>query len=108
MEPSVNRAIKYLQREKPEDPNKLVEMLDLLDPNLLDDKPFTNDEGKNLNLKRTLLSIKSKALYEAKRSKECVDTANNALSLSLKWHFNTLQWINYQRACSFSRTRTIR
>lgn len=52
MEPSVNRAIKYLQREKPEDPNKLVEMLDLLDPNLLDDKPFTNDEGKEFESKK--------------------------------------------------------
>ena len=101
MEPSVNRAIKYLQREKPEDPNKLVEMLDLLDPNLLDDKPFTNDEGKEFESKKErYYRLKVKALYEAKRSKECVDTANNALSLSLKWHFNTLQWINYQRACS--------
>lgn len=101
MEPSVNRAIKYLQREKPEDPNKLVEMLDLLDPNLLDDKPFTNDEGKEFESKKErYYRLKVKALYGAKRSKECVDTANNALSLSLKWHFNTLQWINYQRACS--------
>ena len=54
-----------------------------------------------MNLKKErYYRLKVKALYEAKRSKECVDTANNALSLSLKWHFNTLQWINYQRACS--------
>ena len=63
MEPSVNRAIKYLQREKPEDPNKLVEMLDLLDPNLLDDKPFTNDEGKEFESKKErYYRLKVKAL----------------------------------------------
>ena len=101
MEPSVNRAIKYLQREKPKDCEKLIEMLDLLDPNLLDDKPFTNLEGKEFESKKErYYRLKVKALYEAKKYKECVETANNALSLPLKWHFNTLQWINYQRACS--------
>lgn len=99
MEPTVNRAIKYLQHEKPEDVNKLIEMLNLLDPNLLDDKPFTNDEGKEFESKKErYYRLKVKALYEAKRAKECVDCANNALSLPIKWHFNTLQWINYYRA----------
>ena len=69
MEPSVNRAIKYLQREKPEDPNKLVSSDYLLDPNLLDDKPFTNDEGKEFESKKERYYRLSKALYEAKRSK---------------------------------------
>lgn len=101
MEPSVNRAIKYLQREKSSDYEKLIEMLNLLDPNLLDDKPFTNSEGKEFESKKErYYRLKVKALYDAKKHQECVQTANNALSLPLKWHFNTLQWINYQRACS--------
>ncbi|WP_294579589.1 hypothetical protein [uncultured Thomasclavelia sp.] len=101
MEPAVNRAIKYLQRVKPNDPNKLIEVLNLLDPNLLDDTPFTNPEGKEFESKKErYYRLKVKALYEAKRSKECVETANIALTLPIKWHFNTLQWINYQRACS--------
>lgn len=101
MEPAVNRAIKYLQRVKPNDPDKLIEVLNLLDPNLLDDKPFTNDEGKEFESKKErYYRLKVKALYEAKRARECVETANNALALPIKWHFNTLQWINYQRACS--------
>ena len=100
MEPTVNRAIKYLQREKPEDYEKLIATLNLLDPNLLDDKPFTNNEGKEFESKKErYYRLKVKALYEAKRCKECIETANNALALPLKWHFNTLQWINYQRAC---------
>lgn len=100
MEPSINRAIKYLQKEKPEDYEKLIEVLNLLDPNLLDDKPFTNDEGKEFESKKErYYRLKIKALYNAKKYKECVETANNALTLTLKWHFNTLQWIQYQRAC---------
>ena len=100
MEPAVNRAIKYLQKEKANDYGKLIEMLNLLDPNLLDDKPFTNSEGKEFESKKErYYRLKVKALYNAKRYQECVETANNALALPLKWHFNTLQWIDYQRAC---------
>ena len=100
MEPSVNRAIKYLQKEKADDYEKLIEMLNLLDPNLLDDKPFTNSEGKEFESKKErYYRLKVRALYNAKKYKECVETANNALVLPLKWHFNTLQWIDYQRAC---------
>lgn len=100
MEPAVNRAIKYLQKEKADDYDKLIEMLNLLDPNLLDDKPFTNSEGKEFESKKErYYRLKVKALYNAKRYQECVETANNALALPLKWHFNTLQWIDYQRAC---------
>lgn len=100
MDPSVNRAIKYLQKEKADDYEKLIEMLNLLDPNLLDDKPFTNSEGKEFESKKErYYRLKVRALYNAKKYKECVETANNALALPLKWHFNTLQWIDYQRAC---------
>ena len=100
MEPSVNRAIKYLQKEKADDYEKLIEMLNLLDPNLIDDKPFTNSEGKEFESKKErYYRLKVRALYNAKKYKECVETANNALALPLKWHFNTLQWIDYQRAC---------
>ena len=100
MVPSVNRAIKYLQKEKADDYEKLIEMLNLLDPNLLDDKPFTNSEGKEFESKKErYYRLKVRALYNAKKYKECVETANNALALPLKWHFNTLQWIDYQRAC---------
>ena len=100
MEPSVNRAIKYLQKEKADDYEKLIEMLNLLDPNLLDDKPFTNSEGKEFESKKErYYRLKVRALYNAKKYNECVETANNALALPLKWHFNTLQWIDYQRAC---------
>lgn len=100
MEPSVNRAIKYLQKEKADDYEKLIELLNLLDPNLLDDKPFTNSEGKEFESKKErYYRLKVRALYNAKKYKECVETANNALALPLKWHFNTLQWIDYQRAC---------
>lgn len=100
MEPSVNRAIKYLQKEKADDYEKLIELLNLLDPNLLDDKPFTNSEGKEFESKKErYYRLKVRALYNAQKYKECVETANNALALPLKWHFNTLQWIDYQRAC---------
>lgn len=100
MEPSVNRAIKYLQKEKADNYEKLIELLNLLDPNLLDDKPFTNSEGKEFESKKErYYRLKVRALYNAKKYKECVETANNALALPLKWHFNTLQWIDYQRAC---------
>ena len=100
IEPSVNRAIKYLQKEKADDYEKLIELLNLLDPNLLDDKPFTNSEGKEFESKKErYYRLKVRALYNAQKYKECVETANNALALPLKWHFNTLQWIDYQRAC---------
>lgn len=57
MEPSVNRAIKYLQKEKADDYEKLIEMLNLLDPNLLDDKPFTNSEGKEFESKKNVIIV---------------------------------------------------
>ena len=68
MEPSVNRAIKYLQKEKTDDYEKLIEMLNLLDPNLLDDKPFTNSEGKEFESKKErYYRLKVRALYNAKK-----------------------------------------
>lgn len=57
-------------------------MLNLLDPNLLDDKPFTNSEGKEFESKKErYYRLKVRALYNAKKYKECVETANNALAL---------------------------
>ena len=74
MEPSVNRAIKYLQKEKADDYEKLIEMLNLLDPNLLDDKPFTNSEGKEFESKKErYYRLKVRALYNTKKYKECVE-----------------------------------
>lgn len=101
VEATINRVIKYLLAKKRVDYAKLNNVLDKLDISNLSDKPFINNEGKEFESKKErYYRLKIRSLYEIKDYHECIKFANNALSLSLKWHYNSLQWIKYYRGCS--------
>ncbi len=101
VEAAVNRAIKYLTNKTKVDHDKVLELYDLLDVNLISDKPFTSDEGKEFESKKERhYRLKVKELYEAKRYADCVEFANQALANITKFHFNNAQWVNYYRACA--------
>ncbi len=101
VEATVNRAIKYLTNKSDVDTNKVIELYDLLDVNIISDKPFTSDDGKEYESKKERhYRLKVKALYEAKMFKECVEFANQALANITKFHFNNAQWVSYYRAAS--------
>ena len=100
-EASVNRAVRYVLNNKPVDYVKLAELLDLLDPTLLDDRPFVNNSGKEFeSRKEKWYRLRVRAYYEVKDFENCVETANVALTLTLKWHYSNLYWIRYYRAYS--------
>lgn len=101
LEPAVNRAVKYLTHQDPVDYNKVNDMLNKLDAPTLNDKPFVNADGVEFeSFKEKWYRLKIRALFETKRYRECIEEANIALTLPLKWHHNTLNWIKYYRGSS--------
>lgn len=101
LEPAINRAIKYILHGNQVNYEKLLWVLDLLDVSLLSNDPFINAEGKEFESKKErYYRLRIRALFETKQFAECITCANHALSLSIKWHYNSLQWIKYYRGCS--------
>lgn len=100
-EPAVNRAIKYALNQKPINYELISKMLDKLDFRKLSDKPFVTKDGREFeSFKERYFRLKVRALYEMKDYRLCVECANNAIAVHLKWHYNALQWIKYYRGCS--------
>lgn len=100
-ETSINRAIKYILNKKPIDYQKLSDLLDKLDPLLLDDTPFVNAQGKEFESKKEKwYRLKVRAAYELKQFEKCVEVCNIAFTLNIKWHYSNLNWIKYYRASS--------
>lgn len=101
VEPAINRAVKYALNQKPINYELIIRMLDKLDFKLLSDKPFVTADGREFeSFKERYFRLKVRALYETKNYRSCVECANNALAVNLKWHYNALQWIKYYRGCS--------
>ncbi|MFV0395740.1 MAG: hypothetical protein ACK5LC_15365 [Coprobacillaceae bacterium] len=101
LEPTLNKAIKYILHMNTVNYEKLLWVLDYLDVSLLSSQPFVNAEGKEFESKKErYYRLKIRALFETKQFAECITFANNALALSLDWHYNALQWVKYYRGCS--------
>ena len=101
LEAAVNKAIKYVSKKNPVDYEKLSEILEYLDAPTLDDTPFINKEGREYESKKEKwYRMKVRALYEVKDYRNCIEQANIALTLPLKWHYNNLNWVKYYRGVS--------
>lgn len=101
LEPTINKAIKYVINKKPINYAKVNELLDKLNPLLLDDKPFVTKDGKEFESKKEKwYRLKVRATYELEEYKDCIEACNIALNTHLKWHNSTLNWIKYYRASS--------
>lgn len=106
LEPAVNKAIKYILHGNKVNYNRLLWALDFLDVASLSSQPFVNPEGKEFESKKErYYRLRIRALFETKNYEECITCANHALGLSLKWHYNALQWIKYYRGCSLVETK---
>lgn len=102
---TVNKAIKYVLSRNPIDYTLLLSLLEYLDPKDLSDIPFINNEGKEFESKKErYYRLLVRALFETSDYTRCIEIANNALSLALKWHYNALQWIKYYRGCALVNT----
>lgn len=101
LEPTINKAIKYVLSLNPVNYAKLNELLSKLNPLTLDDKPFVTKDGKEFESKKEKwYRLKVRATYELKEYKDCVEACNIALNTRLKWHNSNLNWIKYYRASS--------
>lgn len=106
VEPALNRAIRYVLDHDPIDYEKLITLLHKFDPASLSKEPFINKEGKEFESKiERYYRLLVRALFETKQYRSCIEQANIALTLDLKWHFNTLQWIKYYRGCALVETQ---
>ena len=101
VEATVNRAIKYALNQNPINYDLIIKMSDKLDFHKLSDKPFITKDGREFeSFKERYFRLKVRALYETKNYRACVECANNAIAVNLKWHYNALQWIKYYRGCA--------
>lgn len=101
VEPTINRVIKYALYKNPVDFDLIIKMYSKLDVSKISDKPFVNKAGKEYeSRKERYFRILTRAYYETKNYRFCVELANLAFGSNLKWHFNTIHWIRYYRACS--------
>lgn len=101
LEAAINKAIKHVTKQTPVDYQKLSDLLDYLDAPTLEDTPFVNKEGKEFESKKEKwYRMKIRALYEIKDYKNCLERANEALTLPLKWHYNNQNWVKYYRGCA--------
>lgn len=101
VEATINRAIKYALNQNPINYDLIIKMSDKLDFHKLSDKPFITKDGREFeSFKERYFRLKVRALYETKNYRACVECANNAIAVNLKWHYNALQWIKYYRGCA--------
>lgn len=101
VESTVNRVVKYALNQNPVNYELVLKMYDQLNPTLLSDKPYINDEGREFeSRKERYYRLCTRAAFELKEYHRCVELANQALALQIKWHYNALQWIKYYRGCS--------
>lgn len=101
LEATINRAMKYVLNQKPVDYKKLSDLLDKLDVTALSAEPFVNNAGKEYESKKEKwYRTKVRTAYELGEYADCVEYANKALATTLKWHFNSMNWVRYYRASS--------
>lgn len=101
LEATINKALKYVSKQKEVNYKKISELLDKLDVQTLSTEPFINSANKEYESKREKwYRMKVRALYELGDYKECVEMANKAYTQPLKWHYNNLIWVRYYRASS--------
>ena len=73
--------------------------LDKLDPTLLSKEPFVQEgrkEGESKFERWYRLTVRS--AYETKNYKKCVEMANQAMAMNIKWHYRNAYWIRIYRA----------
>ena len=101
LEATINKALKYVSKQKEVNYKKISELLDKLDVQTLSTEPFINSANKEYESKREKwYRMKVRALYELGDYRECVEVANKAYTQPLKWHYNNLIWVRYYRASS--------
>lgn len=105
LEAAVNRAIKYVRKKEPVDWAKMSDLLDMLDAPTLSGDPFITKDGREFESKKEKwYRLKVRALFELKEYSKCIEQANIALGLPLKWHHNSLRWVQYYRGASLVET----
>lgn len=98
-EATCNAMIKYALSKSPVDYEMVAAYLDKLDPTLLSKEPFVQEgrkEGESKFERWYRLTVRS--AYETKNYKKCVEMANQAMAMNIKWHYRNAYWIRIYRA----------
>lgn len=98
-EATCNALIKYALSKTPVDYEMVLTYLNYLDPTLLSKDPFVQEgrkEGESKFERWYRLAVRS--AYETKNYKKCVEMANQAMALNIKWHYRNAYWIRIYRA----------
>lgn len=100
-EATCNAMIRFGLEQKPVDYKLVSEYLDYLDPTLLNKEPYTQEGQKEGESKfERWYRLRVRAAFELKDYKKCVEIANQAMTLNIKWHFRNAYWIRVYRAKS--------
>lgn len=98
-EATCNAVIKYASKKDPVDYETIHTYLEKMDPTLLSKEPFTAEgkkEGESKYERWYRLNVRS--CYEMGDYKRCIEVANQAMTLNIKWHYRNAYWIRYYRA----------
>lgn len=98
-EATVNAVIKYASKKEPTDYAMIHKYLEKLDVSLLDKEPFTIEGKKEGESKfERWYRLNVRACYESEEYARCIEVANQAMTLNIKWHYHNAYWIRYYRA----------
>lgn len=98
-EATCNAVVRYANQKNPVDWKTVHIYLEKLDPTLLDKEPFKQEgkrEGESKFERWYRLNVR--ACFEIEDYKRCIEIANQAMTLNIKWHHRNAYWIRFYRA----------
>lgn len=98
-EATCNAVIRYAMKKEPVDYALIHEYLEKLDVTLLSKEPFVVEGKKEGESKfERWYRLNVRACYEIGDYKRCIEVANQAMTLNIRWHHRNAYWIRYYRA----------
>lgn len=98
-EATCNTVIRYALKKNPVDYNLVHTYLEKLDVTLLNKEPYVAEGKKESESKfERWYRLNTRACYEIGQYQRCIEIANQAMTLNIKWHYRNAFWIRYYRA----------
>lgn len=98
-EATINAVIRHATQKEEVDWKTVHEYLEKLDPTALDKEPYIAEgkrEGESKFERWYRLNVR--ACFEIEKYKRCIEIANQAMTLNIKWHHRNAYWIRLYRA----------
>lgn len=98
-EATCNAVIRQAMRKEPVDYATIHAYLEKLDVTLLSKEPYVAEGKKEGESKfERWYRLNARACFEIGDYKRCIEIANQAMTLNIKWHHRNAYWIRYYRA----------